>query len=297
MKRIFSEEIFNPAFPLEGPHLVAASAGTGKTYNIQNIYARLIAEKGFRTSQIQVMTFTEKATKELRDRVRRVLADLSRLFAGDVAGFKPEELERLEKLRACACATIGGAAPDSVARTRVELALMEFDQASITTIHGFCRRALVRFAFETDSAFKAEFADTKEQDLARRVPCIVNDEHRILSIGYNGMPNGCNDDDMPWERSGETSLDTKYPFVCHAELNAILNSASRDLKGCTMYVTLFPCNECTKALIQSGIRRIVYYDNKYADTESTRASVIMLEKCGIKFEQYRETARKLELSV
>ena len=169
MKRIFSEEIFNPAFPLEGPHLVAASAGTGKTYNIQNIYARLIAEKGFRTSQIQVMTFTEKATKELRDRVRRVLADLSRLFAGDVAGFRPEELERLEKLRACACATIGGAAPDSVARTRVELALMEFDQASITTIHGFCRRALVRFAFETDSAFKAEFADTKEQDLARRV--------------------------------------------------------------------------------------------------------------------------------
>lgn len=127
--------------------------------------------------------------------------------------------------------------------------------------------------------------------------CIVNDEHKILSIGYNGMPNGCNDDDMPWEREGETSLDTKYPFVCHAELNAILNSASRDLHGSTMYVTLFPCNECTKALIQSGIRRIVYYDNKYADTESTKASVIMLERCGVKFEQYRETARKLELSL
>ena len=169
MNRIFSEDIFNPAFVLEGPHLVAASAGTGKTYNIQNIYARLVAEKGFRTSQIQVMTFTEKATKELRDRVRKVLADLSRLFAGDVAGFKPEELERLEKLRACTRATIGGESPDAVARTRIDLALMEFDQAAISTIHGFCRRALVRFAFETDSAFKAEFADTKAQDLARRV--------------------------------------------------------------------------------------------------------------------------------
>ena len=169
MNRIFGEDIFNPAFVLEGPHLVAASAGTGKTYNIQNIYARLVAEKGFRTSQIQVMTFTEKATKELRDRVRKVLADLSRLFLGDVDGFKPEELERLEKLRACARATIGGDAPDAVARTRIDLALMEFDQAAISTIHGFCRRALVRFAFETDSAFKTEFADTKAQDLARRV--------------------------------------------------------------------------------------------------------------------------------
>ena len=169
MNRIFSEQIFDPSFDLEGPHLVAASAGTGKTYNIQNIYARLVAEKGFRTSQIQVMTFTEKATKELRDRVRKVLADLSRLFAGNVAGFKPEELERLDRLRACARATIGGESPDAVARTRIDLALMEFDQAAISTIHGFCRRALVRFAFETDSAFKAEFADTKAQDLARRV--------------------------------------------------------------------------------------------------------------------------------
>ena len=169
MNCIFSEDIFDPGFVLEGPHLVAASAGTGKTYNIQNIYARLVAEKGFRASQIQVMTFTEKATKELRDRVRKVLADLSRLFADDVAGFKPEELERLKKLRACARATIGGESPDAVARTRIVLALMEFDQAAISTIYRFCRRALVRFAFETDSAFKAEFADTKAQDLARRV--------------------------------------------------------------------------------------------------------------------------------
>lgn len=127
--------------------------------------------------------------------------------------------------------------------------------------------------------------------------CIVNDQHRILSIGYNGMPNGCDDDDMPWERSGATSLDTKYPFVCHAELNAILNSASRDFRDCTLYVTLFPCNECTKAVIQSGIKRIVYLDNKYADTESTKASVIMFEKCGVSFEQYNPTERSIVLEV
>ena len=172
----FNEQIFDPSFSMEGPHLVAASAGTGKTHNIQNIYARLIAEKGYRTSQIQVMTFTEKATKELRDRVRKVLANLSLLFAGredeilDGDGKKDEhEIERLNKLRDCARATIGGESADAVARARTELALMEFDQAAITTIHGFCRRALVRFAFETDSAFKNEFADTKAQDLARRV--------------------------------------------------------------------------------------------------------------------------------
>ena len=184
MKRIFSEDIFNPDFVLEGPHLVAASAGTGKTYNIQNIYARLIAEKGFRAAQIQVMTFTDAATKELRDRVRTVLANMARFLAGETDGLGPDEQERLAKLRACARANIGGrgatALPDgrlgesplsggdAIARARVELALMEFDQAAITTIHGFCRRALVRFAFETDSAFRAEFADTKAKDLARR---------------------------------------------------------------------------------------------------------------------------------
>ncbi len=82
--------------------------------------------------------------------------------------------------------------------------------------------------------------------------CIVSPENKILSLGYNGMPIGCDDDAMPWEREGEP-LDTKYMYVCHAELNAILNSAHNNLKGARVYVTLFPCNECTKAIIQSGI--------------------------------------------
>ena len=90
MKHVFSEEIFEPGFELEGPHLVAASAGTGKTYNIQNIYVRLVAEKGFRVSQIQVMTFTEAATKELRDRVRAVLSNMARFLAGETEGLKQE---------------------------------------------------------------------------------------------------------------------------------------------------------------------------------------------------------------
>ena len=97
MKHVFSEAIFEPGFELEGPHLVAASAGTGKTYNIQNIYARLVAEKGFRVAQIQVMTFTEAATKELRARVRAVLSNMARFLAGETEGIKQEELERLAK--------------------------------------------------------------------------------------------------------------------------------------------------------------------------------------------------------
>jgi len=175
MRHAFSEEIFEPGFELKGPHLVAASAGTGKTYNIQNIYVRLVAEMGLRVSQIQVMTFTEAATKELRDRVRAVLSNMARLYAGETEGLKQEELDRLAKLRECARANLGGRGvtalqdADSVARARVELALMEFDQSAISTIHGFCRRALVRFAFETDSAFRTEFADTKSEDLTRRV--------------------------------------------------------------------------------------------------------------------------------
>lgn len=127
--------------------------------------------------------------------------------------------------------------------------------------------------------------------------CIVNRDNKIVSVGYNGMPTGCCDDEMPWEREGETSLDTKYPFVCHAELNAILNSNIGNLSGCTVYVTLFPCNECAKAIIQSGIKKVVYYSNKYADTESTRAACMLLERCGIAVEPYEPSGKKLVISL
>ena len=108
---------------------------------------------------------------------------------------------------------------------------------------------------------------------------IVDDKHRVVSIGYNGMPYGCSDDVYPWDREGDL-LDTKYPYVVHAELNAILN-AGRSLKDCTLYVSLFPCNECAKAIIQSGIKKIIYEDDKYADSETTRASKRMLQSTNV----------------
>lgn len=113
--------------------------------------------------------------------------------------------------------------------------------------------------------------------------CIVSNDKKVIGIGYNGLPRGCDDDLFPWGREGDF-LETKYPFVVHAELNAILNS-NADLRGCSLYVSLFPCNECAKAIIQSGIRRIVYESDKYADTDSVIASKKMLHSAGIKLEQ------------
>ena len=128
--------------------------------------------------------------------------------------------------------------------------------------------------------------------------CIVSPENKILSMGYNGMPIGCYDDAMPWSREGEP-LDTKYMYVCHAELNAILNHASSvgSLRGAKLYTTLFPCNECAKAIIQSGIARVVFYDNKYEDTDAVKASKRMFDMVGIKYSDYKKTGRKIDLAL
>ena len=126
--------------------------------------------------------------------------------------------------------------------------------------------------------------------------CIANSDHKILSVGYNGMPIGCDDDDMPWEREGDM-LNTKYAYVCHAELNAILNNDGGSLKGTTLYVTLFPCNECAKAIIQSGIKDVVYMDDKYADTPGTMASKKMFDMAGVSYRLYDQTAKKITLKL
>ena len=126
--------------------------------------------------------------------------------------------------------------------------------------------------------------------------CIVNGENKILSLGYNGMPTGCDDDKMPWKRQG-APLDTKYMYVCHAELNAILNRSSGTLQGAKLYVTLFPCNECAKAIIQSGIREIVYASDKYDGEDNNVASKRMFDMVGIKYRQYEPTGRKLEIEL
>ncbi len=113
--------------------------------------------------------------------------------------------------------------------------------------------------------------------------CIVDQNNIILSTGYNGFPYGCSDDDFPWDREGD---DTKYKYVVHAELNAILNANGKSLKGAKIYVDLFPCNECAKAIIQSGIAEIVYLYDKYADTPETIASKKMLTSAGVKLTKF-----------
>ena len=114
--------------------------------------------------------------------------------------------------------------------------------------------------------------------------CIVNPKKRIVGIGYNGFPYGCDDDTFPWDNNKEGFLDNKYPYVVHAEPNAILN-ATCSLEGCTLYVTLFPCNECAKLVIQSGIKRIVYMDDKYCGTDSDIASKRMLDAAKIEYKK------------
>ena len=126
--------------------------------------------------------------------------------------------------------------------------------------------------------------------------CIVDQDNRILTVGYNGMPSGCNDDEMPWDREGE-GMASKYFFVCHAELNAILNyRGGGTLRGSRCYVTLFPCNECAKAIIQAGIKEVIYMSDKYAETESTLASKKMFLSAGVKLTKFTPTHKNLEIS-
>lgn len=126
--------------------------------------------------------------------------------------------------------------------------------------------------------------------------CIVSEDNKILSVGYNGMPIGCSDDEFPWEREG-SNLDTKYFYVCHAELNAILNYTGNDMKGARIYTTLFPCNECTKAIIQKGIKEIVYMSDKYAESDAVIASKRMLDSAGVQHRLYQPKGKDITLSL
>ncbi|XP_041870864.1 deoxycytidylate deaminase isoform X2 [Corvus kubaryi] len=123
--------------------------------------------------------------------------------------------------------------------------------------------------------------------------CIVNSENKIVGIGYNGMPNGCSDDVLPWTRTGANRLDTKYPYVCHAELNAIMNKNSADVKGCSMYVALFPCNECAKLIIQAGIKEVIFMSDKYHDTTEMTAARRMFDLAGIIYREFKPKCNKI----
>lgn len=141
----------------------------------------------------------------------------------------------------------------------------------------------------------AILASMRSKDPGTQVGCcIVGEDRIILSTGYNGFPKGCSDDDYPWDREGEQNC-TKYPYVVHAELNAILNAGGKSLSGATVYTTLFPCNECAKAIIQSGITRVVYLSDKYAGTASTIASKRMMDSAGIVYEKHSSDIDRLVL--
>ena len=126
--------------------------------------------------------------------------------------------------------------------------------------------------------------------------CIVSGDNIIISTGYNGMPKGCSDDEFPWERKGENEAATKYPYVVHAELNAILNASGRDLRGSRIYVALFPCNECAKAIIQSGVKEVLYLSDKYKDTMMNLASKRMLDAAGVKYTRLSTNMDSITLS-
>lgn len=125
--------------------------------------------------------------------------------------------------------------------------------------------------------------------------CIVNQKNKIVGAGYNGLPSGCDDDEFPWDKTGDF-LQTKYPYVCHAELNAILNNIGMDLHGCRIYTALFPCNECSKAIIQAGITEVIYLSDKYAGSDIFIASKTMLDKAGVNYRKVTPAIDKIELS-
>ena len=142
----------------------------------------------------------------------------------------------------------------------------------------------------------AILASQRSKDPSTQVgACIIDGEKRILSTGYNGFPQGCSDDEFPWNRD-ESVGETKYQYVVHAELNAILNASGKKLAGATLYVGLFPCNECAKAIIQSGIKEVIYLSDKYHGTPSMEASRKMLTAAGVKVRQIKPTKASIVLN-
>ena len=140
----------------------------------------------------------------------------------------------------------------------------------------------------------AMLAARRSKDPSTQVgACIVSPDNIIISTGYNGMPKGCSDDEFPWDREGE---ETKYPYVVHAELNAILNASGRDLRSSRLFVALFPCNECAKAIIQSGVKEVIYLSDKYAHTPTTIASKRMLDAAGVRYTQLKPSMDSITLS-
>ena len=144
----------------------------------------------------------------------------------------------------------------------------------------------------------AQLSARRSKDPSTQVgACIVNKNKRIIGIGYNGFPTGCSDDDLPWSREGSL-LNTKYPYVCHAEMNAITNAANKpDLDGASMYVSLFPCNECAKLIVQVGIKEVIYLEDKYHDQEIFIAARRIFDMAGVTCRQLKPDNRRITISL
>lgn len=142
----------------------------------------------------------------------------------------------------------------------------------------------------------AQLSAKRSKDPSTQVgACIVNTQKRIIGIGYNGFPTGCSDDELPWNREGDY-LNTKYPYVCHAEMNAITNATNKqDLNGASMYVSLFPCNECAKLIVQVGIKEVVFLSDKYHDEPIFVAARKIFDMAGVKYRQLYPQHKKIEL--
>ena len=146
----------------------------------------------------------------------------------------------------------------------------------------------------------AKFSAFRSKDPSTQVgACIVSEDNKILSMGYNGFPRGCSDDEFPWgrENSEKDPYNAKYLYVTHSELNAILNYGGGSLEGSKLYVTLFPCNECAKAIIRAGIKTIVYAEDKYSDTATVKASKRMLNAAGVRYYEYQPTDKLIQIKV
>ena len=143
----------------------------------------------------------------------------------------------------------------------------------------------------------ASLSSLRSKDPSTQVgACVASSQNKVLTMGYNGMPIGCSDDDLPWGKESSDELEQKYLYVCHAEFNAILN-ARVSLDGSRIYVTLFPCNECAKAIVQAGIKEIIYMDDKYKDTDSIKVSKNILDTCSVKYRKYEPKNKKIEIEL
>jgi dCMP deaminase len=142
----------------------------------------------------------------------------------------------------------------------------------------------------------AQLSARRSKDPSTQVgACIVNKNKRIIGIGYNGFPTGCSDDELPWSREGDL-LDTKYPYVCHAEMNAITNASNKpELDGAAIYVSLFPCNECAKLIVQVGIKEVVYLEDKYHDEAVFVAAHKIFDMAGVVYRQLQPDNKEINL--